>query len=214
MKRILLALGFALGTASSSHAAVIVSAVGATATSEFGAGSEIELTIDQSGLSSNYVSGVTNFDTYLGTNPTHTLVAIGNEWFSAAAASSATVVYDLGASIKMDRFALWHEESSGFTSALMSSSIDGLTFTGLPTISPVGNPVGSDYGAQVFHFGGTIMARYIQLDLRGCPDPTGNFDACAIGEVAFSSPVPIPGALIFLLTGVGGLAIVRKRTQV
>lgn len=213
MGKILLAMGFALSAATASNAAVIVSAVGATATNEFGPGFEITNTIDQSGLSANYVSGVTDFDAYIGANPIHSFTALDLEWFTEEDVLTATVVYDLGVALRLDRFALWHEEASGFSTALISHSLDGISFTGSPTINPVDSPLTTDYGAQVFGFGGIIMARYVQFDIRDCPDATFTFNACAMGEVAFSSPVPIPGALVFLLSGVGGLAVVRRRTR-
>jgi hypothetical protein len=42
----------------------------------------IENTINQSGLSLGYESGVTDFDSYLASKPEHTSNAKGNEWFS------------------------------------------------------------------------------------------------------------------------------------
>src|SRR5690349_11550712 len=49
---------------------------------DFDGTADILQTIDHSGLSSNFISGVTNFNTYIGTNPTHTTSFSGNEWFS------------------------------------------------------------------------------------------------------------------------------------
>jgi hypothetical protein len=66
-------------------AATIVAPVTAFATSNFGPTRNdysIENTIDQSGLSLDYVSGITDFDTYLASKPRHTSNANGNEWFS------------------------------------------------------------------------------------------------------------------------------------
>lgn len=59
----------------------MVAPVTATASSELPApGFEIENTIDRSGLSFGYDSGVTDFDTYLASELTHT--SNGNEWVS------------------------------------------------------------------------------------------------------------------------------------
>jgi hypothetical protein len=66
-------------------AATIVAPVTAFATSNFGPtrnNYSIENTIDQSGLSLDYVSGITDFNTFLASKPKHTSNANGNEWFS------------------------------------------------------------------------------------------------------------------------------------
>jgi hypothetical protein len=68
-----------------SAASTIVAPVSAFATSNFGPTRNdysIENTIDQSGLSLKYISGVTDFDSYLAKKPKHTSNADGNEWFS------------------------------------------------------------------------------------------------------------------------------------
>ena len=66
-------------------ASTIVAPVSAFATSNFiqpRTDYSIENTIDQSGLSLKYESGVTIFDAYLEGKPKHTSKANGNEWFS------------------------------------------------------------------------------------------------------------------------------------
>ena len=71
---------------SQSMASTIVAPVTATASTTFPASSgnnySVLNTINQSGLSLGYVSGETDFGTYLAGNPTHTSLANGNEWFS------------------------------------------------------------------------------------------------------------------------------------
>lgn len=91
VNRYLLIGGTALGVAggfcsSESSAATIVAPVTAVTTSQFisSSGNDyfIENTIDQSGLSLPFISGVTDFDSYLASKPMHTSNANGNEWFS------------------------------------------------------------------------------------------------------------------------------------
>lgn len=69
-----------------SFASTIVAPVTAVATSEFisasGKDFSIANTINQHGLSLPYINGVTDFDSYLASQPTHTSVADDNEWFS------------------------------------------------------------------------------------------------------------------------------------
>ena len=72
--------------------------------------------IDQSGLSSGYTSGVTDFDTYLGGNPEHTLDALDNEWFASSGVTSGIVDFDLGGVYSLDRIAVWNEDAAGVSS--------------------------------------------------------------------------------------------------
>jgi hypothetical protein len=96
------------------------------------------------GLSTNFVSGVTDFDAYIAANPTHSFVFSGNEWFSELNTTSATVTYDLGAILSIDRFALWNEEVSGIGQFNLLGSTNGTTFSALLTgISPVDIPSGN-----------------------------------------------------------------------
>lgn len=207
------ALFFVLGQ--TAHAGLITSAASATASSEFSGTFDIGNTIDQSGLSSTYISGVTDFATYLGTNPTHTLIAANNEWFTANGVTTATVVYDMGSALNLLNLALWNEEFSGFGQAIISSSLDNVTFSALTSINPVDSPSNLDYGAQVFGLG--VTARYLRFDLSGCPQPDGSTSLlCGIGEVAFdvggtTGSVPEPTSLALLGLGLAGFGFSRKR---
>lgn len=195
--------------------AAIVSPTGATASSQFSADYDIGNTIDQSGLSVGYTSGVTNFDTYLALNPTHTPVATGFEWFTPQGVREATVTYDLGGANTIDRLALWNEEVSGFGAASIFASLDNVLFSPLTTINPVDSPLDSDYAAQIFAFA-AVNARYLRFDITGCPQLPQAFDGCGIGEVAFStvgdvSQVPLPGAVWLFLSALAGLSMIRRR---
>ena len=99
------------------QASVITSPTGATASSTFiAAGFDFDIgnTIDHSGLSTNFISGVSDFDAYLAGNPMHTSLADHNEWFSQLGVTQASIIYDLGSVKTVDRLALWNEEFSGF----------------------------------------------------------------------------------------------------
>jgi len=195
-------------------AAVIISPVAATASSTYSATYDIGNTIDRSGLFTPFVSGVTDFDAYVATNPIHTLVAENNEWFSAEGVTSAQVTYDLGSVIGIDRLALWNEEFSGFGTGRVSVSNDGITFASLTSISPVDSPFVTDYGVQVFGLG-ALSTRFVRFDISGCPQPNGDPRLlCGIGEVAFSTvgtSVPEPGSLALLGVALAGLGFARRR---
>lgn len=211
------ALGLATIGADSAAAAVIRSPISATATSEFSSAYDIGNTIDQSGLSVGFTSGVTDFDAYLALNPAHTFIATGFEWFTAQDIISAVVTYDLGNLFKVDRVALWNEDSSGIGIFDILASSDGVSFSTIATgLSPLNNPDGTPYKAETFNFG-PVNARYFRFDISGCPQPDPNsftFNGCGIGEVAFSTssqPIPTP-ALLPGLIGMG-VAALRKRNQ-
>ena len=200
-----------------SASAAIVSAVGATIDSGGPGFGNIADTYNQNGLSSNYVSGVTDFNTYIGGGPTHTPIFSGFEWFSNSGSTSAQVTYDLGSVLKISKMAIWNEEASGIGLLDLFGSTDGVTFTSLLAgVLLTDNPGGFfSYTADILNFTATNF-RYIRLDMSGCPQPNGSFPACAIGEVAFNSvsSVPVPAALPLVMTGLFGLgALSRRRKQ-
>ena len=293
-------LGVALGiacTTYSGHSAAspIVAPVSAFATSNFGPTRNdysIKNTINQSGLSLKYVSGVTDFDSYLASKPQHTSNANGNEWFSqdfgkasqkpnagkvAKSSSSSgnqkagnfgstngkrsagkagkvstvpksgtsnansspsaisstplvSIIYGFSEAVSINGFVLWNEEFAGIGKTELLSSIDGITYTLLSTITPKPSkfaPAGKviPYLAQVFSFDPTIM-RFFQLLIYDCPGPPAkesSYRGCGFGEVAFSSApprpsdspvVPVPAAFPLLASGLGLFAwFGRRRTR-
>ena len=214
MRRILSVFAICyLALTGAASAATIVSAVSATATDDVG--NTIGRTIDQSGLNVNYISGVTDFDAYMALNPIHSLIFVGNEWFTNSNVVSATLVFDLGSVMAIDRLALWNEDAAGFGFGRVSTSVDGSNYSFLTNITPTDNPLNVDYGAEVFGFGVTA-ARYFQIEVRDCPqpDPNGNiYTGCAMGEIAFSAVnvIPVPAAGLLVLTGIAALGLARRR---
>lgn len=214
MNKILVASLFAV--ASTLSAAVIVSPVNGVINSGGPGFGSLADTFNHNGLSAGYTSGVTDFDAYLAGNPTHTVAFGGFEWFSNEGTTSARVTYDLGSLMSIDRLALWNEESSGIGTLNLLYSTDNSTFNPLVSnLHPTDHPL-ADYTADVFGFGGSVNARWVRFDMSGCPQPNvGSFQACAIGEVAFSSGastgVPEPSSVLLIGLGLSGLIAARFR---
>ena len=227
---VLVASLLSLGTA---HASAILSPVSATATTTNrltvdGDGVsvfDIRYAINQGGLSTAFESGVTDFDTYLGSSPMHDYLPAYQEWFGANKGFGGgttivyprdTLVFDLGTVYELDRFALWQEENGGVRSATISISTDNIDFTEVLSITVPGNPYDPDqsyqpetynYGADVFSFTDVVSAQYLQFDLV-CPSGNSVYAGCSLGEIAFSVPsssAPEPGS--FAILGLGALVL-------
>lgn len=205
--------------ASAAQGQAIVGAVNGFINTGGPGGGLLANTWNQAGLSSNYVSGVTDFDTYIGSNPRHTETFACCEWFSDEPLTSASVTYDLGVVRGINALALWNEEIAGIGLLDLYASVDGLIFSSLSLgLTPFNNTINFDYPAEVFSFSATNF-QYIRFDMSNCPQPDpGSFAGCAIGEVAFrtadaSSVIPEPGTYALMLTGLVGVGLVARRRR-
>ena len=218
-------LAAALSVSATAWADVIISPNSVVASSSDPGAPAIN-TINQSGLFSPFVSGVTDFDAYMAGSPLHDL-AFGAEWFSqeelVANNTSAVLTFDLGSVVTINRLALWNEEFAGIAGFTLLVSTDGLTYaTVLSGVSPSDNPIDQNYAADIFALG-TQSARFVRLDAFNCPQPNPDgYVACGLGEIAFAmltdgggppTGIPVPGAILLLgggLFGLLGLRISRK----
>lgn len=214
-------LGAIISMASAAgNAGVILSAVSGTINSGGPGFGSLTDTLDQSGLETGYTSGVTDFDTYLGTDPLHSIVFAGFEWFANTGITGASVTYDLGAATVIDALALWNEESAGIMTLDVLASLDGVSFASIASgLMPTDNVLADgSYGADVFQFA-ALSTQFVRLDFTGGPDESGGgFTGGSIAEIAFRqgvieppSDVPAPATIALIGLGLAGLGWKRRR---
>jgi len=176
--------------------------------------------INQSGLSKTYVSGVTDFDTYIASNPIHS--ASAGEWLSTGPVSFARVTFDLGEVTEFNGFAIWNEDSSSIGS-IIASVFPGGSYIGVGLNDTLAS-IGRDYGPTVQGHQ-VVKSRYVQFDIYGCNRAGFTHNGCGLGEVAFRSTalpppppppgVPEPATWAMMLLGFFGLgSTIRARRSV
>lgn len=216
MKKILTMGAFVLGASafSMANAGTIQGAQSVVnSVSQYSSTVPIENTINQTGLSANYVNGVTDFDSFVSTT-THTIVADGFEWFAADGTYSEVIDYDLGVLFNVDKIAIWNEESWGTDSVNIFASTDS-TFTSstsLGSFSLTDNPFEAPYLADVLTFS-PVFAQFFRIEVFGSIG-----DAVSLGEVAFStstvSAVPIPAAAFLFAPALLGFMGLRRKAKI
>lgn len=223
IKKLAIAAALSAAALSSAQAGVVVGAQSAQIVTGAPGVGDISSTFDQYGLISDYTSGVTDFDTYIASNPLHvwdfSVVDAGTtyyyEWFSNFGTATATVSYDLGEVYELHGMALWNEDGNGIGKLNILGSLDGTTWATLGSnLTPTNNTEGLDYSADVFSWG-TTTARYIKLEASQCP-ASSTWVGCSVGEVAFNA-TPVPEASSVAMAGLGlavvGAVAARRRRQ-
>lgn len=213
----LLGLAASLGAPAAS-AGVILSptAVVANSLGDFDAIRVVQRTIDQSGLSAGFTSGVTDFSSYVGSGVTHELDSANpspNAWFGAQDTTTGHVDFDLGAAFDILKLVLWNDEFHGASSITVSTSLDSsfATASNVGTFSPVPSSSQSPLTAQVFDLADTT-GRYVRVQINATHSTSL---LVGWGEIAFegSAPaaVPEPGGLALVGIGLAAAAALRRR---
>ncbi len=197
-------LGLAIVT-STSHAGTILQP--ADASTSISSLSPVDNLRNQSGLSAGYTSLVDDFDSYLGSNPTHDHGFGANVWGANADIRSGNIDFDLGGTFVIASLALWNaaDDPSAIRQfnlfvdddAAFSSAISLGTFEASNTLG-----VNPDTAAEVFRFDPTA-ATFVRLEILNSHSDTSS--SLVSGEVAFEV-VPEPSTLALAILGLLGLA--------
>ena len=211
----------ALSVGTMAQAGVIVQPTGVSTSMGSQSVFAIGNTINQIGLSQTYISGVDDFDTYLGLNPTHLVTtSFPTIWIGDNDNTTGTITFDLGNIITTTRLALWDGSSASqdITAFEVYSDDDGDFGNGGTTLLGSFNPTPMDVSpssAQVFDFtDATTQFIHFNVTANG-----GSTSATRLGEVAFEQgevtpppSTPEPSSLTGLAF-IGGGLLLRKRIR-
>lgn len=150
---------------------------------------------DQSGLSISYVSGVTDYTTYVSSGPEHASLDNSRSWLSAFGTTTGNFVFDLGSEYNVTNFLLWNV-TNNLTSHVSNLSIeldDNPNFTSpaiaLAATSSTSSDSTDPVSAQSFTLTNPQDARYVRFTIlaNGGALVTG-FHEVAFGGTAIPEP--------------------------
>jgi len=171
----------------------------------------LERMINQSGVTTPFVSGVTLFDTYFA-NPNQVFATNGdqgvNNWQSAVDFSlplEGTLDFDLGARYRIHKVALWNQSLQDITLKVLDD-LDGAEQSGGEFTLVNRQSFILSYAVEVLSFATPLDGRYLRLQIRSVYPPQGfNFGYAIIGEVAVSAaPVPATAPTLSIARAANG----------
>jgi hypothetical protein len=214
-----LSVAFSIGSA---NAGFVVGAVSVSSDkADLSPAFAITNLINQSGISANYISGVTDFDTFVATTTLSASPSSPNSGGWATTTGNtfpANIDFNFGSVLTLSRLALWNDidiQALGTFEVFSSTDASFTNLTSLGNFTATPQAVGTL--SQVFDF---TNATTQFLRVRGTPVNTPN-GLLNIGEFAFesigtASAVPEPTSLALFGIGAcvaGGTAARRRRLE-
>jgi hypothetical protein len=196
----LAAVSFAMSCQLAQAGVIVQPTTVSASTSDFGGAYALVNQINQSGLSAGYISGVTDFDSFVAST-THDGLSALNSGFSVGAYGSFS--YDLGAVYDIDAIGLWATSNSGSVLQFNLYADNDNDFSNgnsglLGGFTAVGsNNTAADPG-QAFSFS-EVATRYVHMEIvttNGGPQP-------GLGEVIFRTATMVPEPEPMALFAVG-----------
>ncbi len=169
------------------------------------AGGSTSHLIDQSGLSQNFISGVTDFETYISLGPTSAVVSASTGWASSPGTFGGYLQFDLGANYALSGFVLWTQNTilavNSFTLSVASDASFTSGVTNLGTFSAA-----EGLNAQTYAFTGE--GEFVRMQINSSHGAT----SVNLGEVAFDATlIPEPGSLLLLGMAWAGIGAAGRR---
>ena len=215
IKSILLAAA-TLVLSTSVNAAVILSptAIINNNFGEYAPSTSQENMINQSGLSTGFISGVTDFDTYIAGNPTANCNNCAPQYFGVDGAYSGVIDFDLGGIFSVNQLALGNNDARGITSFEIFTS-DSASFTGAVSVGVFSSTVSGDAQLnrpiEVFDLLDT-NAQFVRLEVYSHATSILGISELAF-DVAPPSSVPVPAAVWLFGSGLLGLVGLARRKK-
>jgi len=141
--------------------------------------------VDQSGLSTRYVSGVTLFDNF---SAWHDNLSYHNEFIGQQGTPSVIFTVDLGSVVSINGMKLWNEDQQP-ASLMVLASANATDFERVGEFTPRFNAaIDIPYSNENIFFSRVFEARYVRFVMRDCQNMycTGEvITQCTMGEIAF-----------------------------